>query len=133
MIIRTTFANTLRAVEWARSFTLDPSPLRTDGDFGQDEGQGECGLGANRFSIIVRPDGSATASCDVSVYAEAFSFIGDAIVNGTAQVADTGPEITIDGINRDGKRFSIACHPSGALQFHDYDELTEEYVERVAD
>ena len=34
--------------------------VETSGDFGQDEGQGEVGIGYDLTNIIIRPDDSAT-------------------------------------------------------------------------
>lgn len=51
------FATAAEALQYAR--TLTNAPLRFDGDFGQDEGAGEFGLGNDDLAIVFRADGSA--------------------------------------------------------------------------
>lgn len=40
--------------------------VETSGDFGQDEGQGEVGIGYSFTNIIIRPDDSATVRAPAS-------------------------------------------------------------------
>lgn len=40
--------------------------VETAGDFGQDEGQGEIGIGFNMTNVIIRPDDSATVRAPAS-------------------------------------------------------------------
>jgi hypothetical protein len=40
--------------------------VETSGDFGQDDGQGEVGIGFNMTNVIIRPDDSATVRAPVS-------------------------------------------------------------------
>lgn len=63
----------LQAVRIALNVTGDYTEMRIAGDFGQDEGKGEFGMGNDSFSIVAHANGTATLSLDedeVCVYME---------------------------------------------------------------
>jgi hypothetical protein len=57
------------ALDWARSMIPGAlAPLRVDGDFGQDEGRGEVGLGNDDVSFVIRADGYVAVTLDEYVF-----------------------------------------------------------------
>lgn len=50
----------LQAVRIGRNVTGGYPEMRIDGDFGQDEGKGEFGMGNVHFSIVAHASGTAT-------------------------------------------------------------------------
>lgn len=57
----------LQAVGIGLNVTGDYTEMRIAGDFGQDEGKGEFGMGNDSFSMVVHADGTATLFLDEDV------------------------------------------------------------------
>lgn len=57
----------LQAVNIGLNVTGDYTKMRIAGDFGQDEGKGEFGMGNDSFSIVVSADGNATLFLNADV------------------------------------------------------------------
>ena len=49
-----------------RAIVAVSATVETSGDFGQDDGQGEVGIGFNMTNVIIRPDDSATVRAPAS-------------------------------------------------------------------
>lgn len=51
---------TPQAAAWAATEATNTNDVHFDGDFGQDEGEGEWGFGNDVWSVVAHADGSAT-------------------------------------------------------------------------